>query len=107
MERLVGVGKICMEKRRCSQTEQGQYYCDDARLITCNDEKTTADLDSNSSGVRQRCGQWEHGGCDEPDRRAVGREFTQAAHHERQADEEATSEGKIAGDIQGGGSGAV
>src|SRR5258708_38766222 len=62
MERLVGIGKICMKECRCSQAEQGQHSGDDARLITCNDKETTADLDGNSCGVRQRCRQWEHGG---------------------------------------------
>lgn len=44
MERLVGIGKICMKEHRRSQAEQGEDARNDARLIAENDQKAAADL---------------------------------------------------------------
>jgi hypothetical protein len=82
MERLVGISKVFMKESCRRAAEQGQYHGSDPRLISYNNKCPTVDLDGYSSDVCSRPREWELGGSDQRDSRAISCELTQAANHQ-------------------------
>src|SRR6202034_2520740 len=88
------VGEIAVERDRRRQREEGERDRGRTNLVTENEKQSAAELDSCGHRERERRQRQSRGG-DHRSGRAVSRELAQAAHHERNANENSADEGQI------------